>query len=289
MEFPKKVNVKCLTPWSHHHSGWPFCVNALRRNLHSNNGVIFQTNSIVSEILLSEKPLRTPWIGVLHATPEPMIEENLRHNPSCLESLSNCKGIFVLSDYVARFVTNTTNVLCHTLRLAVEQPKFLFDKESYLRNPNKRTVCIGHWMRKHDSVYKLQARNHRNTILRCTNQEYPTVVDVIQFLPPDQYEKLFINNIVFLDLVDSSANNTVIECIVRNTPILINRLPALEEYLGMEYPLFYHSLEEASEKGSNESLILQAHHYLAALDKSQFQEEFLVASVANSKIYLELP
>ena len=40
-----------------------------------------------------------------------------------------------------------------------------------------------------------------------------------------------------------------------NTPIVINRLPAVVEYLGADYPFYFNSLEEARDKALNFDLI----------------------------------
>jgi hypothetical protein len=64
-------------------------------------------------------------------------------------------------------------------------------------------------------------------------------VTVVEDIQDDDYDQLLASSVVFLNLVDASACNTVIECLARHTPIIINRLPALEEYLGKDYPLFY--------------------------------------------------
>jgi uncharacterized protein YdbL (DUF1318 family) len=64
-------------------------------------------------------------------------------------------------------------------------------------------------------------------------------VEEIARLRNSDYDALLSQNAVFLELVDASAVNTVMECIVRNTPIFVNRLPALEEVLGTDYPGFY--------------------------------------------------
>ena len=68
--------------------------------------------------------------------------------------------------------------------------------------------------------------------------------------------------------------NTVVECIVRCTPLVINRLPALEEYLGEDYPLFYegYSLEKVTRKR-----IRQGHEYLKRLDKSKLRIETFIS------------
>lgn len=42
-----------------------------------------------------------------------------------------------------------------------------------------------------------------------------------------------------MNLIDASAVNTVIECIIRNTPLIVNRRPAIVEILGDDYPLYY--------------------------------------------------
>lgn len=69
-------------------------------------------------------------------------------------------------------------------------------------------------------------------------------VETIGPLSNDAYDELLSQNIVFLDLVDCSAVNTAIECIVRNTPLIVNRHPALEELLGASYPGFYDALAD---------------------------------------------
>ena len=101
-------------------------------------------------------------------------------------------------------------------------------------------------------------------------------VQVYNKLSNEEYDKLLSENIVFLDLIECSAVNTVIECIVRNTPIIINRLPALEEILGTNYPGFYNNLTHAAEIIQDYDKINIIHLYLKSLDKSRYKlEEFV--------------
>ena len=65
-----------------------------------------------------------------------------------------------------------------------------------------------------------------------------------------------------------SACNTLIECVIRNTPIVINRLEAAEEILGSNYPLFYSTLDEAEKIITDLKLIKSAYLYLVKLDKT---------------------
>lgn len=284
MEYDRKVKVLCHVPWSHHHSGWPFCVNALRRNFHSDDGVLLYTNAIVSEIILSNKVHEAPWIGFLHAPPDDELKHNLNNNPACLESLKQCQGIYSLSDFVTQFVRDNTKVLADTILLAVDRPKWKFDFEQYRKNPEKRLMLIGHWFRRFEGLYEVDGGGHRKTILRCTNLEHPAGVDIMSFLADDDYEKVFVDNIMFLQLTAASANNVVVECIVRGTPLVVNRLPPVEDYLGKDYPLFYDTIEEASEKIRDQDLVFAAHHYLSRMNVDRFTEDGFIKAFDESII-----
>ena len=102
-------------------------------------------------------------------------------------------------------------------------------------------------------------------------------VDIIEKLENDDYDKLLSENIVFINLIDASAVNTVIECIVRNTPIIINKHPAILEMLGDKYPLYYENETNYFEINTqvnnlltNTNNIKKAYNYLQKLDKSSY-------------------
>jgi hypothetical protein len=114
-------------------------------------------------------------------------------------------------------------------------------------------------------------------------------VKIIEYLDPDGYDELLSCSLVFLDIYDTTVNNTVIECIVRGTPLLCNRLPALVELLGEDYPLFFSTIGEAAIKAEDTGLILQAAGHLRDLPKDVFRGDYFAASVASSAIYRDLP
>ena len=70
---------------------------------------------------------------------------------------------------------------------------------------------------------------------------------------------------------DTSANNIVSECIVRNTQILINNLPAMRENLGNNYPLFYDDIETAGKLLTRERII-EARNHLKNLDELNMKD-----------------
>ena len=96
----------------------------------------------------------------------------------------------------------------------------------------------------------------------------------------EEYDNLLSENIVLVDLFDASANNTVLECIIRNTPILINKLPAVVEYLGLDYPLYFNNLNEIDNL-LEEKNIIKSHEYLKNMDKSKFELNYFASKIIN--------
>lgn len=103
-------------------------------------------------------------------------------------------------------------------------------------------------------------------------------IDFIDKVSNDDYDTLLTENIVFINLVDASAVNTIIECIVRNTPIIVNNHPAVIELLGKNYPLYFNDNytnyfemnQEIVNILTNPHNIKKAYKYLCKLDKSKF-------------------
>jgi hypothetical protein len=109
-------------------------------------------------------------------------------------------------------------------------------------------------------------------------------VNIMSSLDNASYDSLLSSSIVFLNLADASAVNTVIECIVRNTPIYVNRLPALEEMLGKEYPGFYDNICDAEIAMMNIAHVTRVHAYLKRLSKTPFKLSTFVRAVYDCLI-----
>jgi polysaccharide pyruvyl transferase WcaK-like protein len=101
-------------------------------------------------------------------------------------------------------------------------------------------------------------------------------VTLLEYLPNDEYDALLTSNVVFVDYVDASATNTLVECIVRNTPIIVNKIPAVVEILGEDYPLYYttpYSILKLLEKDSLH-LVRKAYDFLCDMDKTKFSIDY---------------
>jgi hypothetical protein len=105
-------------------------------------------------------------------------------------------------------------------------------------------------------------------------------VEIIERVTNEDYDKLLTENIVFLNLVDASAVNTLIECIVRNVPIVVNKIEPVVELLGPDYPLYYEVCERSFELDLTELLshknIKRAYAYISKLDKRNYHIETFI-------------
>ena len=321
-----KINLGLQTSFYSHRSGWDYVVHNMS-DFNNPNGINFdgfienafswrKNQYIVDEII----PYKEPWIGFLHNPPNMPLwfsdnnsyPQTLIHDAYFKESLNSCKGLYVLSNYYKRFLKRylpqiPINVLYHPTE--IPDLKFNFDK--FYKNKNKSVVNIGWWLRKLNSIFLLDSGHYqkirlmpnnkcKDTILRLIDIERDLYnftlsknqIDSVKFidhLDNNDYDVLLSQNIVFLDLYDTSANNAVIECIARATPLLINRHPATIEYLGEKYPFYFDSLKEANEKLNNVNLIRDTHQYLMTFDKrKQITIEYFKQQFKESDIYQSL-
>ncbi len=177
----------------------------------------------------------------------------------------------------------------------------LFDFDKYKQNTDKKLIQIGQQLRKMSSIYRLDVSGHEklwltggkkfDNFINILNKEteyigIPAIKNPESLMyytqTFEEYDELLTKNIAFIDLWDSAANNTVLECIFRNTPLIVNRTAGVVEYLGPDYPLYFNSLNEIQSLLSEDKLML-AHEYLANLCKddltlSYFTKQFVNAS-----------
>lgn len=107
-------------------------------------------------------------------------------------------------------------------------------------------------------------------------QKMDASVTVMEHVSNEVFDDLLAQNIVFIDLIDCSTANSILECIVRNTPLLINPLPAVIEALGENYPFYFTSLTEAAAKANSIDLIAAATNYLAIMDKRALHLDYFL-------------
>jgi hypothetical protein len=255
-------------------TAWPTIIDSLYHAIHNSNSKIillselddiFFFNKRIEDShcvkLLNEKE---NWIGISHQHREFLKSENLSNNV-INKYLDKCFCIITLSEYMKKYWQSVFPKL-KVARLFHPCPKRknLFEFKSFLENPSVRS--IGTW-----------GRSYR--IWDNLTSPYPKKLSSKDnYLSSNEFNRTFIDTIQFIDLLDASANNGVVECIRRNTPLLVNKHPAVVEYLGKDYPYYFESLEEANDKIKNINLVKETHNYLLNMNKSFIDIEFFIQS-----------
>lgn len=130
---------------------------------------------------------------------------------------------------------------------------------------------------------EIYVNNSRSITIEQLNSRIDSMISSVKYLDHqsnDDYDKLLSENIVFLDLVDAAAVNTIIECIVRATPVLVNKIPGTVSILGEDYPLYYKSPKEISSV-LNYQNIIAAHRYLTRLDTRKYNIKNFIEQIKS--------
>jgi hypothetical protein len=244
-------------------------------------------------------PYTTPWIGVIHHT---MYQDQgnyncieLLKNKYFLESLKTCKALIFLSKYLKdnfKKLADINNIILPELFNLYHPTEFVKNTWNY-KSWNYEVIQIGSWMRDINAIYELKhskkfaliGKNMVDKYICNSNNKLKAAKDVklIEYLDNNQYDQILSKYVVFIKLFDASAVNTLIECIVRNTPIIINKLPAVVEYLGEDYPLYYNNIDEVPKllqiKFFKENKIKKAHKYLTEMNKDFLKIETFINSL----------
>lgn len=264
-------------------------------------------------------PYTKRWAGIIHHTFHKQNGENscnnLINNQCFIESLHCCKCLITLSKYLKDQLTielgkKKISIPIYNLVHPTEFTEKMFTIENFNNNQEKMIIQIGNWLRNPFTFYTLKIPL-KKTILNFTNSENNSIpntfvkditakynnsayiyglseylkeinesVTFMDKLSNDEYDELLSKNIVFLHLIDASAVNTVLECIVRNTPVIVNKHPAVEELLGSDYPGFYSKLVEIEAVSTYEN-INKIYNYLVKMDKNKFKLETFIENLQN--------
>jgi hypothetical protein len=96
----------------------------------------------------------------------------------------------------------------------------------------------------------------------------------------EEYDNLLSENLVFLDLIDAAAVNTIIECIVRQTPVIVNKIPGTVALLGEDYPFYYNNVTDVPQLLTPVQ-IKNASTYLKRLDKKRYQLKYFMKQMRD--------
>jgi hypothetical protein len=216
--------------------------------------------------------------------------------------IDNIVYLYVLSNYHKEYIyynypklQNKLVSVHHAIDLQTNESNY-FNIEEFLNN--KKIYNIGWWLRNFKTFIDLETpKNYKKYILVKKDFLIPfknnivknndmSSVNIVHEVTGEEYSNIFKNTCIFADIVDCIANNTILECIKFNTPIIVRRSKSAEEYLGVNYPLFFTDNEELSflkEESFLLDLIFEAHYYLKNLNKTNIE-----LNTFNKKINYDL-
>jgi len=280
----------------HHRSGWAYAIRSLE-GLNNPAGVKFF--GFLDLDLLEDTIIREKFVGVIHNPLFVPADFGYKYmtNPGLYRTFlstkwktheSNCLGLYTLSKDLAGKVSDFVSCPVESLYHPIEGVNLKFSYKDYVSSGG--VLHLGQWMRRFDSFYRLRL-NRPKYLLSIPDDCKPDGWDgitILEWVPHEELDKLLSFNVVFNHFFDVSACNAVLDCIIRNTPIVTNRLPANEEYLGKDYPLFFDRLHEAEDILRDDARILLGHKYLAKMDKSHLTGSHFLKSLYEGKIYQNL-
>jgi len=282
-----------------HRFGWPAVHDAL---LEASDGCGVYLDDYVDATFGGRRkktPHTEPWVGIFHYPREvlaPISMDKQLQVKRLLESSYNfrqsrklLRGAICMSKdlagYVKRWLQVPTIVIKHPTDLKCETWRgecdvlaqvgfFLRDVRKVFRVNSKSHVTYVRTTPRFDWV-----KSRDNRLRERYRKQEHNVVDEIPYLDAAGYDTLLASSVVLSHVYGASANNTVIECIARNVPIAVTRLPAIIEYLGSDYPLYYDLNDDPGAILDDRKRVIAAHEYLKVLDKSWCDVDVFVNQV----------
>lgn len=288
-----------------HRSGWPWVMDQIQ---FSQDGMLLDdfTDATYTYRRVPGWRVDREWAGIFHHpvqidSPIGMDHgfalRRLDRQPEFVEAKRLLRRAFAFSSEVAVDLRKWLRVPVELLKHPTDQnvPRWVpgsrrvFQVGFFLRNTRaifqmpevpgwvySRSTPASHnsWIGKRDETlrrYYMGKRKRQPQIV----EEYPRMCE-------DEYDIVMASSVVLTEIYSASANNVVIECIARDTPILVNRLKAVVEYLGTDYPLYFRDLSHAAKMLGDYSRVLAAHEYLKNMDKTWLSGEYFSRCLTSS-------
>ena len=281
-----------------HRSGWPLVMHHLSKNA---GGEILLDDFVEQSFVypLGRLPAhKKPWVGFIHHPAETvhwqeyLALEYLFAQEGWQKSVPYLIGMICLSESLAQRMRREypgipVKVIKHPTQMKVPQ----------WRGGN-RLLQAGACGRNIRLIYQFPACEGWNKVRLLANSPWMTTQDQkcafyttrveldstvqrIRRVDDKTYDELLASSVVICELIVASANNVIIECIARATPIIVNRHTAAIEYLGEDYPLYFDDPEEIPGMLSSEKLFAANAHLKALQKEPWLQVDKFVEDVSS--------
>jgi glycosyltransferase involved in cell wall biosynthesis len=275
-----------------HRSGWAHAFAALEHL-----DLPFLLDDFVEQSFCygTSRPIyREPWVGIFHHPQAmPRFAENFeRQRPDVYlqtaefrASRPALRGAIALSSYLADWLAPRLQVPVLAVKHPSE-PALLWSPDCLRGGARPKLLQVGFYLRNTLAIEQIPpaipfvrarllphgARTwlndwHRGVAAHWarlgTRRTWPGVLEV-PCATNEKYDRLLASSIILTEVFDASANNVIVECITRGTPVVVNRHPAICEYVGDSYPLLFGAIEEVPRLLADRGRIVAAHKHLLA-------------------------
>lgn len=290
-----------------HRAGWPFAVACLRP-LHTDDGVFFE--DFVEERFVYDgepQPILVPWVGVFHHPPGRLFNfhprgwlDNYIATPAFRRSVPTLRLALTLCEHTAEALRTRLNVPVEVVLHPTDCDVPPFDFARFEASDPHRLLQIGLSQRNTWFLEQIPdvpgwskivpgaighpfyEGSHRDLGRHWRRQGRRPLyggVEYLERLDDATFDEWLSESVVAAEYFDVAASNTVVECIVRATPLITNAAPANREYLGDDYPLYFEDPHQVPELLEHATL-RRGHEYLRGLDISRFHGDTFRDAVA---------
>jgi FkbM family methyltransferase len=249
-----------------------------------------------TELPVIKTPLEKPWFGVVHTPQGPVpkwwaeaadgmfeTNESLFQSSAWGQSKNTCRGLITFSKSHVENLRKLTDIQAESILCPIPAADIKWSPQAFKENKKKKIIQWGWWMRRIHAIHLLWEcpfirvfiQDFSDTAQNIFNVERNELAKQNLFFDfmeegletsnglgrTNRFEMLQAN-IAFVHYYATSAPDAVLDCIATHTPILVNALPSIIEYLGEDYPFYYYSYAEAIEKVQKSDLVLKAYEYL---------------------------
>jgi hypothetical protein len=284
--------------WAHHRHGWGFATNFIDQTYCAKQGTLFV--NAVEDQLLYRGAVTEPWVGILHQVPKTTIPdfpdlERFLNMPAWRKSEPHCLGIWTLCDYTRQYLLDAgIGVPVDTLPYPVPDEMPEFDWERFRSRVRPRLLHIGEFLRDYQAFFDLNVHEWDKQLLipEDWDEKRPLLQlnDSVVLIDPvdgQTYDQMITESIVYVKLFDAPANTLVLECLATATPICVNPVGGVMEYLGSEYPLYMN--DNVDLLLSDDSRLKATHHYLKERRTEYISLSKFHTALISSSIFSFLP
>lgn len=241
-----------------------------------------------------------PWVGIFHHPWNLPPWANQREHPRNIlagadfrASKPGLKLAVALTEYLGGWLRDMLDVPVAVVKYPTEVPVQRWTTAAWRNNLWPRLISLGHWCRNTKLLYQIPPIRGWGKIRmlpefahvqewdallgqcyadgrlpnRTTRESY---VETVGYQPNVILDDLLSSNVVVMEVFDASASTVLVECIARATPIIVNRHPAIVEYLGSDYPLYF---REPVEIPDLLPCVMEGHFYLMGMDREWLSGE----------------